>query len=96
LTSADVVSLLKPAPALSGAFVRGETAMIVYSMVKECEGCGHATGGLVEGATCAIYMRPFAKWNKLGGCEGATHVARKTVEAVKVRVGQQKQKKGDK
>lgn len=68
--------------------------MVIYSMVKECEGCAHATGGLVEGATCALYMRPYAKWTKLGGCESATHVVRvREVEAPKARVGQQKQKK---
>jgi len=70
--------------------------MIVHSMVSECVGCAHATGGLVEGATCAIYLRPYAKWHKLGGCESATNREVKPVAVAKVRAGQQKQKKGGK
>jgi hypothetical protein len=42
---------------------------------------------------CEKYARPYAKWSKLGGCEGATHIERKAAETAKVRVGQQKQKK---
>lgn len=65
-----------------------------YSIVKECEGCEHANGPREVGATCGMFERPRAKWTKLGGCEGATHVERKVVADSRVRVGQQKQKKG--
>jgi len=65
--------------------------MGIYSCVEECQGCAHVQD---KGASCDTYYRPFAKWSKLGGCEGATHIKRAVAETpAKKRVGQQKQKK---
>jgi len=68
----------------------------IYSCVEKCVGCRHMNGPLSYGSICEIYMRPYSKWNKLGGCEGATHVERKVEVKTQVRVGQQKQKKAKK
>jgi hypothetical protein len=43
-----------------------------------------------------MYARPFAKWTKLGGCEGATNRVRVIAEEPKKRVGQQKQRRDKK
>lgn len=67
--------------------------MGIYSCIEQCEGCRHLEGSIKYGAVCEVYMRPYAKWHKLGGCEGATHVKRETAPEQKQRVGQQKQKK---
>jgi len=71
--------------------------MAIYNCIDKCNGCKHSTAYSYfdtspEGAVCEIYLRPYSKWGKLGGCEGATHVKR-AVEETKQRVGQQKQKK---
>lgn len=73
--------------------------MTIYSCVERCfegEGCKHATGPREVGPSCALYMRPYAKWGKLLGCEGATNRVHEVKEEPKKRVGQQKQKKGGK
>lgn len=77
--------------------------MTTYSCVKQCQSgagvrCAFMWGGATEVGdnVCSRYGRPFAKWNKLGGCEGATHVVRIVATEGKTRVGQQKQKRGKK
>lgn len=75
---------------------RRNTFMEIFSCIKRCEGCSNMFGPLSDGAMCGIYGRPAAKWHKLGGCEGATHVVREVKTQAKQRVGQQKQKKGGK
>jgi hypothetical protein len=68
--------------------------MAIFSCVKKCIGCGRMDGSYDVGPGCGMFYRPAAKWSKLGGCEGATHVTRQAaVEVPKKRVGQQKQKK---
>ncbi len=57
-------------------------------IVKDCIGCDN-----VEDNFCRIWATPAAKW-RLGVCASATHMkAEVKNEPVKVRVGQQKQKK---
>lgn len=70
-----------------------------YSCVKECAGCYHSHGTILEEIgdhLCSLYQRPAAKWRKLGGCENATHRVQVRVDEPKKRVGQQKQKKDKK
>jgi hypothetical protein len=72
---------------------------MIFSCVEQCKGCNKVWGGapVIGDNLCEQYARPYAKWHKAGGCEGATHVTRQAAtEAPKKRVGQQKQKKGDK
>jgi len=67
---------------------------MIYNCMPQCHGCKHRVGYYDNSdAVCDWYMRPAAKWGKLGGCEGATHVKRTAEETPKQRVGQQKQKK---
>jgi len=69
---------------------------MIFSCVEKCKGCAKVWGGAeaIGDNLCEQYARPYAKWNKLGGCEGATHVKRAVAEVPsKKRVGQQKQKK---
>jgi hypothetical protein len=65
---------------------------MIYNVIDKCLAgakCRHT-----DGHTCELYLRPWAKWHKLGGCESATNREVIKVESAKVRVGQQKQKKG--
>lgn len=57
-------------------------------VVEQCEGCGN-----IEGAECKSYLIPEAKW-RMGDCPRATHLQTGEKGKKKVRVGQQKQKKG--
>ena len=76
--------------------------MDIFGCIDKCIGCDHMVGyrgiksvyGATLGYTCEIYMRPYAKWGKLGGCEAATNrIKPASTEKPKARVGQQKQKK---
>lgn len=68
--------------------------MAIYGCIDKCVGCRHQTHCYdTSDSVCDMYMRPYSKWGKLGGCESATHVKREVVEQAKQRVGQQKQKK---
>jgi len=57
-------------------------------VVDECNGCVRIAEGY-----CSVYLYPNAKW-RLGKCNMATHVHLEEEKKGKVRVGQQKQKKG--
>lgn len=68
--------------------------LIRQSVVSQCGGCNNYEG--TDGSTpevCSIWVSPATKW-RLGNCPSATHVKTefKSTE-LKVRVGQQKQKK---
>ncbi len=57
-------------------------------VVEQCNGCEN----VVE-EHCRIWIAPSAKW-RMGNCPSATHMKVETKGGtVKVRVGQQKQKK---
>ncbi len=54
---------------------------------KKCDGCKH-----VEGTVCDAYVKPEVKW-RIGNCPLASHITNTITSNVKVRVGQQKQRK---
>lgn len=59
------------------------------TVVKKCHGCDR----IEDEEFCCVYVLPEAKW-RLGICPMATHVkAEVKQDAIKVRIGQQKQAK---
>ena len=56
---------------------------------NRCKGCFHERDG-----RCLVYWNPSAWWERYGHCPLASHLLVPTEEeGVKVRVGQQKQRK---
>ncbi len=58
-------------------------AVAFQPVVKQCEGCERIIRE-EEGAHCATYVNPSAKW-RLGMCNFATH-AKPEINVVKVRI----------
>ena len=65
---------------------------VCQPIIDKCEGCDR-----IENGYCTAYINPEAKW-RVGGPDGicplASHVKREVEKVGKVRLGQQKQKKG--
>lgn len=59
-------------------------------VIDKCEGCEK-----IENGYCQVYIFPEAKW-RVGDCPMATHLKKKELskkEQMKIRVGQQKQRR---
>lgn len=56
---------------------------------EKCHGCGRVT----KDSMCSAYPKPAVWWRR-GRCPLADHVKIEVISNVKIRAGQQKQKKG--
>ncbi len=63
--------------------------VVCQPIIEKCEGCEKIDNGY-----CVTYMRPEVKWSNNRICPVATHIETEAQKKKKIRVGQQKHKKG--